>query len=126
MHRARHIVMCVYLALALSISPIPGIAREALDAGAACLLLQKTIAKRDGLPESGPPATGWFCDIAPSGDSSLFVIALRSSKPVPSGRLFGWFAVSRASGAVQGWDVKKQRTMPLQASDQVSPPRRYQ
>src|SRR5689334_12172398 len=119
MHRARHIVMYVYAVLGLSISPIPGTAREALDAGAACLLLQKTIAKRDGLPESGPPATGWFCDIAPSADSRFFVIALRSGKPVPSGRLFGWFAVSRTTGAVQGWDVEKRRTTPLRVSDQA-------
>lgn len=88
-------------------------AREPMDAGAACRTLQKAIAKRDGLPESGPPGAEWFCDITPATDPALFVIALRSSKPAPYGRLFGWFALNRASGAISGWDEKKQRIIPL-------------
>lgn len=106
-------------AVVLSISPAAGDAREALDAGAACRLLQQAIAKRDGMPESGPPGTGWFCDIVPSRDPALFVIALRSGKPEPYGRLFGWFAVVRASGTILGWDVDKQQAVPLKAQERA-------
>jgi hypothetical protein len=119
MRHTLHAVVSLSVGLALSISPAASIAREALDAGAACRLLQKAIAKRDGLPESGPTGTGWFCDIVPSRDPAFYVIALRSGKPEPYGRLFGWFAVSRASGSIHGWDVEKQRATPLKAPDQV-------
>src|SRR5689334_14428069 len=109
MQRTRHVVAGLCAVLTLPGVPMAGVAREALDAGAACRLLQKTIAKRDGLPESGPPGAGWFCDIVPSRDPMFYVIALRSGKPDPYGKLFGWFAVARASGAIHGWDVEKQR-----------------
>jgi hypothetical protein len=115
MRHCLHAMLSLYAGLALSFSPAVSIAREALDAGGACRLLQKTIAKRDGMPESGPPGTGWFCDIVPSKDPAFYVIALRSSKPDPHGKLFGWFAVARASGAIHGWDVEKQRTTPPKA-----------
>lgn len=115
MRRHLRTMLSLCAGLALSLSPATGIAREALDAGAACRLLQQTIAKRDGMPESGPQGTGWFCDIVPSKDPGFYVIALRSGKPHPYGKLFGWFAVARASGAIHGWDVKKQRATPLNA-----------
>ena len=116
--RVLGMLMVLVVVIALSIGVAPAIAREALDAGAACRTLQKAIAKRDGLPESGPPATGWFCDIVPSGDPAFYVMALRSGKPAPYGKLFGWFAVARASGTIHGWDVEKQRVVPLKAPDQ--------
>lgn len=118
MRRARQAMAGWYMATVLLISPAAGNTREALDAGAACSLLQKTIAKRDGMPESGPPE-GWFCDIVPSKDPALFVIALRSGKPAPSGRLFGWFAVTRASGTVLGWDPEKQQAAPLRSQERA-------
>jgi hypothetical protein len=117
-------VMAFVAGVVLSTRPATGIAREALDPGAACRTLQKAIAKRDGLPESGPPGTGWFCDIVPSKDPAFYVIALRSGKPDPYGKLFGWFAVARTSGAIHGWDVEKQRAIPLNAPDQTPAPGR--
>lgn len=124
MRRAPGMLMVLAVGIALSLRLAPALAREALDAGAACRSLQKAIAKRDGLPETGPPATGWFCDIVPASDPGFYVIALRSVKPHPYGKLFGWFAVARASGAIHGWDVEKQRTTPLKAPGRAAIPGR--
>jgi hypothetical protein len=117
-------VMLCAAGVALSLRPATSTAREALDPGAACRTLQQAIAKRDGLPESGPPGTGWFCDIVPSRDPAFYVIALRAGKPDPYGKLFGWFAVARATGTIHGWDVAKQRAMPLKAPGQAPAPGR--
>jgi hypothetical protein len=101
--RAVHTMLVAALAgLALSASAA---AREPLDSGAACHVLQKAIARRDNLPESGPPDMGWFCDITPSKDPTVYVIALRTGKTRPQGNLIGWYAVVRASGAIHEWDV---------------------
>jgi hypothetical protein len=113
MQRTRHVVAGLCAVLLLPGVPMAGVAREALDAGAACRLLQKTIAKRDGLPESGPPGMGWFCDITPSKDPTLYVIALRSARQQPYSNLMGWYAVARASGSVYRWDIDTQRAFPL-------------
>ena len=87
-------------------------ARTPLDPGAACSLLQKTIAKRMGLPDSGPPEAGWFCEFGPSTDPTLYVIALKASRPLPAGNLVGWYAVARASGVIRQWDVTAKRAIP--------------
>jgi hypothetical protein len=107
------------VALPLSWSCVTGAAREPLDPGAACQVLQKAIAKREGVPESGPPG-GWFCDTVPSKDPTLYVIALRSSKPLPgSSNLIGWYAVSRGSGTVYEWNIQSQRATPMKARGTV-------
>jgi hypothetical protein len=108
MRGAHSMLVATFTGLALSTSVI-GVAREPLDSGAACHLLQKAIARRDNLPESGPPDVGWFCDIAPSKDPAVYVIALRTSKPRPQGNLIGWYAVVRSSGDVHEWNVSTQR-----------------
>jgi hypothetical protein len=97
---------------------MPALAREPLDTGAACRVLQKAVAERDNLPETGPPGVGWFCDFAPSKDPGLYVIALRSGKPLPYTNLMGWYAVARANGTISRWDATKQRAFPLDAAKQ--------
>ncbi len=107
------------LVAALASCAMPGIAREPLDTGSACRALQKAVSDRDNLPETGPPGVGWFCDFAPSKDPGLYVIALRSGKPLPYTNLMGWYAVTRANGAIARWDVARQRAFPLDASKQA-------
>jgi len=80
---------------------------------AACAIVKKTVADRGGLPESGPPGIGWFCDIIPAKNAPLFLVALRSSRPTPYTNLMGWYAVDRVTGAIYRWDEKAQRTRPL-------------
>jgi hypothetical protein len=111
MRAARAVLALTTLPLAFSFTTAA--AREALDPGAACRVLQKTIAKRDGVPEGGPPG-GWFCDTVPSKEPTLYVIALRASKPLPgTSNLIGWFAVGRTSSTVYDWDVDTQRAKPM-------------
>ncbi len=99
----------------LAASTTQGFTREPLDTGAACRTLQKAVSARDNLPEAGPPGVGWFCDFAPSKDPALYVIALRSGKPLPYTNLMGWYAVTRANGTISRWDVARQRAFPLNA-----------
>lgn len=80
-----------------------------LDPGAACRIVQKTVAGRLGVPEGGPPEAGWFCEFGESQDAALHVIALKASRPLPSGRVVGWYAVARASGAVYEWNATTRR-----------------
>jgi hypothetical protein len=80
---------------------------------AACAIVKKTVAQRGGLPETGPPGIGWFCDITPAKDARLFLVALRSGRPTPYTNLMGWYAVDRVTGAIYRWDDKAQRKLPL-------------
>ncbi len=93
-------------------------AAQPLDTGAACRVLQKTVAARLGVPDSGPPDAGWFCEFAQSKDPTLYVIALKASRPLPSGHLVGWYAVARASGVVYEWDAAKKQPLPLKDARQ--------
>lgn len=88
-------------------------ATAALLPDGACAVVKKAVAKRDGLPASGPPGLGWFCDITPARDSRLFIVALRSTKPTPYSNLMGWYAVDRISGELFKWDPDKRRTRPF-------------
>lgn len=92
-------------------------ATAALLPDAACAIVQKAVAKRDGLPESGPPGLGWFCDVTPSRDARLLIIALRSSRPTPYTNLIGWYAVDSESGKLFKWDAKNQRTQSFAGSN---------
>jgi hypothetical protein len=103
---------------ALGAFAMQGLAREPLDTGAACRVLQKAVSDRENLPDTGPPGVGWFCDFAPSKDPALYVIALRSGRPQPYSNLMGWYAVTRATGIISRWDVTKQRAFPLDATKQ--------
>lgn len=78
------------------------------------MVVKKAVARRDHLPDDGPPGLGWFCDITPSQDSHLFLVALRTSKPTPYSNLMGWYAVERATGRLFRWDEKARRTSPFE------------
>src|SRR5262249_31386645 len=82
----------------------------------ACTVVRKAIAKRDNVPESGPPGLGWFCDITASKDARLFVVALRTNRRTPYDNLVGWYAVDRASGVLYKWSVQEQRAQPFAGS----------
>jgi hypothetical protein len=84
----------------------------------ACATVKKAVAKRFGVPESGPPGAEWFCDVTPERDSTLFIVALRTAhpKPGPAANLLGWFAVDRASGRLFKWDEKNRRTFAFDAA----------
>ncbi len=88
-------------------------AAAALRPDDACAVVQKAVAKRDGLPASGPPGLGWFCDVTPERDSHLFIVALRSTRPTPYTNLMGWYAVDRVTGQLFRWDPDKRRTQPF-------------
>ena len=47
----------------------------------ACAIVKKTVAQRGGLPETGPPGIGWFCDITPAKDARLFLSLIHISEP---------------------------------------------
>lgn len=102
--------------LALAASCTADAARAPLEAGAACAVVMKAIAKQQGVPESGPPEAGWFCEFGEASDPAFHVIALKASRPIPTGKLLGWYAVARASGELFEWDVKTRRALPLKAS----------
>ena len=91
-------------------------AAAALLPDGACAVVKKAVAQRDGLPESGPPGLGWFCDVTPVRDSRLFIVALRSNKPTPYTNLMGWYAVDRATGQLFRWDPDRRRTRPFDAA----------
>jgi hypothetical protein len=93
-------------------------AAEPMLPDAACTTVKKAVAKRFGVPDSGPPGAGWFCDVTPDRDSSLFLVALRTAKPKPGpeANLLGWFAVDRVSGKLFKWDEKSRRTMAFDAA----------
>jgi hypothetical protein len=93
-----------------------GLHAAALLPADACAVVKKAVARRDNLPDDGPPGLGWFCDIAPSPDSRLFLVALKTSKPTPYSNLMGWYAVDRATGQLSGWDEKARRTRPFEES----------
>jgi hypothetical protein len=89
-------------------------ASAALLPADACAVVKKAVARRDSLPDDGPPGLGWFCDISPSADSRLFLVALKTSKPTPYTNLMGWYAVDRATGRLYRWDEKARRTLPFE------------
>jgi hypothetical protein len=103
------------VALLLSSCPIAAVATP-LDAGAACRNVQKTVASQLGVPEGGPPDAGWFCEFGESGNPALLVVALKASRPVPTGKLLGWYAVARSSGVVYEWNVATKQALPLKAA----------
>lgn len=80
----------------------------------ACAIVKNAVARRDNLPDDGPPGLGWFCDITPAADSPLFLVALRTSKPTPYSNLMGWYAVDRTSRKLFRWDEKARRTQPFE------------
>jgi hypothetical protein len=80
----------------------------------ACAVVKKAVAHRDSLPDDGPAGLAWFCDISPSADSRLFLVALKTSKPTPYTNLMGWYAVDRATGRLYRWDWKARRTLPFE------------
>lgn len=87
-----------------------------LDAGEACRKVQKAVALQLGVGEGGPADAGWFCESGDSGNPALLVVALKASRPVPTGKLLGWYAVARSSGVVYGWNVATKQAMPLKAA----------
>ena len=80
---------------------------------AACIVLKRAVATLYGLPESGPPELGWFCDVTSEKNDYVYIIALRSNRPPPYSNLMGWFAVMRRSDVVLGFDVAESRIVPL-------------
>jgi hypothetical protein len=92
-----------------------------LDAGAACRNVQKAVAGQLGVPENGPPEAGWFCEFGESGNPALLVVALKASRPLPTGKLLGWYAVASASGTVYQWDVATKQALPLKATGSTVP-----
>ncbi len=107
----QRIVASLMLCLTMEfLLPVQARAAAPMLPDAACTIVRKAVAKRDNLPESGPPGLGWFCDITPAKDARLFVVALRTNRPTPYDNLVGWYAVDRASGVLFKWDVKGQRT----------------
>jgi hypothetical protein len=73
----------------------------------ACSVLKATVARRDSLPVTGPPGTGWFCDFTTGNSKSWYVVALRSGQKCAGicSNLMGWYAVSSRTGTVREWDV---------------------
>jgi hypothetical protein len=92
-------------------------AAAALLPDGACAVVKKAVARRDGLPESGPPGLGWFCDVTPDREARLFIVALRSTRPTPYSNLMGWYAVDRVSGELFRWDPDRRRTHPFAGPD---------
>lgn len=84
-----------------------------LDAGAACRRVQQAVAGKLGVPEGGPPDAGWFCESGESGNPALLVVALKSSRPAPAGKLLGWYAVSRSSGVIYEWNTATKQALPF-------------
>ena len=83
----------------------------------ACATVKRAVAKRFGVPESGPPGADWFCDVTPDRDSTLFIVALRTSHPrPPQSNLLDWFAVDRVSGKLFKWDAKARRAFAFDAA----------
>lgn len=81
---------------------------------AACMLTKQRVAKLYGLPVSGPPHLGWFCDFATSSDPDLYVIAMHSNRKMESGSShMGWFAVRKSTGAVGRFDITEEKMLPL-------------
>jgi hypothetical protein len=101
------------LAVLLLSSSLVAHAAAPLDAGAACRNVQKVVAGQLGVPEAGPPEAGWFCEFGDSGNPTLLVVALKASRPLPAGKLLGWYAVGRSSGVVYEWNVKTRQALPL-------------
>jgi hypothetical protein len=102
------------LALAPGLFTVGLHAATAILPADACTVVKKAVARRDNLPDEGPPGLGWFCDISPSSDSRLFLVALKTSKPTPYSNLMGWYAVDRATGRLFRWDEKGRRTRPFE------------
>ena len=73
----------------------------------ACAVLQRRIAKIDGVPVSGPAGIGWFCDFSTLGNEDWYVIALRSKRRCEGicSNLMGWYAVNRRTGSVHTYDM---------------------
>jgi hypothetical protein len=101
------------LAVLLLSSALVVQAAAPLDAGAACRNVQKAVAGQLGVPEGGPPEAGWFCELGDSGNPTLLVVALKASRPLPTGRLLGWYAVGRFSGVVYEWNTATKQALPL-------------
>ena len=82
-----------------------------ISSASACRRLKATVAERQS-PRYG--INEYHCELAKGeGHGRYFVFALRSNHPAPPGApldwagssLVGWFAVSRANGAVFEWDL---------------------
>lgn len=113
MHWATQLVRAILVTLMLVESASVASERKGFTAEQACASLKKVISRRDGVPESGPPGLGWFCETSLSTDQKLYVIALRSNRPAPYSNLMGWYAVDRDSGKLHVWDLETQRATPL-------------
>jgi hypothetical protein len=88
----RHLLIPMAVSALLAVQPSKSAAAEpAASERQACSTLQKFIAKRDALPESGPVGIGWFCEFSSASDKSWVVIALRSNRKcdAPCSNLMG-------------------------------------
>jgi hypothetical protein len=96
------------LGIAVLWAPLQALpAQPALTQSEACAVLKERVSKVDGIPESGPIGTGWFCDFSRLSDRQWFVVALRSNRQCEGicSNLMGWYAVNRGTGAVHEYDV---------------------
>jgi hypothetical protein len=76
-----------------------------------CLLLKRAVARRDSLPETGPPGAGWFCDFSSLSGNRWFVVALRSNRACGAdcSNLIGWYAINRRNGEIHSYDISRLR-----------------
>ncbi len=106
MKRATHQFACALTGVIFALNAHAAHAAQSMVPDTACATVRKAVAKRFGVPDSGPPGADWFCDVTPDRDSTLFLVALRTARPDPRTRtnLLGWFAVDRLSGKLFKWD----------------------
>ena len=97
----------VLVLVAGTVGPCDVRADDTLEA--ACTALKVRVAALDGLPVTGPPGLGWFCDSSSAQVEGYFVMALRSGRPAPYSNLMGWYAVEHHTHAVYEWNVAEMR-----------------
>ena len=102
------LVLALLVAFALNDGAEAGVR---LTKAFSCSLLQKTVARLDSLPDSGPPGAGWFCDFSKLSSSRWFVVALRSNRACGGdcSNLMGWYAINRRSGEIHSYNIVKLR-----------------
>jgi hypothetical protein len=112
------LIPTVPLAFLLCLSALnpTAVAAGPLSKTTSCSLLKKKVARLQGLPETGPEGSGWFCDFSRLSGSRWFVVALRSNRACNGdcSNLMGWYAVSRRNGEIHSYDVANLRVgLPL-------------
>jgi hypothetical protein len=98
--------IALFLACVLNGDAVAGVR---VTKASSCLLLKKTVARRDSLPETGPPGAGWFCDFSSLSGNRWFVVALRSNRACGAdcSNLVGWYAINRRNGEVHSYDISR-------------------